>query len=174
MIKLLKRLYIINWFERLMLLIQTNKVSKKGFKLLIDKYLISVSFLRLKNLIILTKDKTLQPKIKQKQHLIQTMETKKKQKNFKRLICKSYFSHYGSQNYLIFQPFFKCFQTFSGTVNKVFGWKSKGKLDKISQLLLHQTIVSLQNLLTFKIPKQHQNLNESESIFYSLKCSGRF
>ena len=36
-----------------------------------------------------------------------------------------YFTEDGLQNYLVFQPVFKYFQTFTGT-DKIFAWKSKG------------------------------------------------
>ena len=41
-------------------------------------------------------------------------------------IGKSYFDDNGSQNYLIFKSVSKYFQIFSGIVNKILGWKSKG------------------------------------------------
>ena len=45
-------------------------------------------------------------------------------------IRKNYFSNYESQNYLISQPFFTFFQTSTGTICKIFTWKSKGSLGK--------------------------------------------
>ena len=41
-------------------------------------------------------------------------------------IGKSYFDDDWSQNYLIFQLVFTCFQTFGGTVDKILEWKSEG------------------------------------------------
>ena len=42
----------------------------------------------------------------------------------------SYSSHDGSQNYLPFQPVFKSFKIFTGTIDKIFGWKSWGLLEQ--------------------------------------------
>lgn len=39
---------------------------------------------------------------------------------------KTYCNKHGSQNYLIFQPFFNYFENFSGFVDKILGCKSKG------------------------------------------------
>lgn len=56
-----------------------------------------------------------------------------KMKNFlKRLIFsyyvgKSYFDDDRSESYLMFQPVFKYFEIFSGTIDKIFGWKSKSE-----------------------------------------------
>ena len=38
---------------------------------------------------------------------------------------KTYFNKHGSQNYLIFQPFFNYFENFSGFVDKTLGRRSK-------------------------------------------------
>ena len=58
-------------------------------------------------------------------------------------IGKSYFNDDKIPNYLVFQPVFEFFQTFSGAVVDVLGWKRVAR----SQLLLHQTIVSSKTYL---------------------------
>ena len=59
------------------------------------------------------------------------LEDKNRDKILKKLsfclsyfLGKMYFDDKGSQNYLIFQSFFKYFQIFSGTIHNAFGWKS--------------------------------------------------
>ena len=39
---------------------------------------------------------------------------------------EKYFAENGSQNYLVFQPVSKYFQTFTGDTDKILAWKSKG------------------------------------------------
>ena len=73
-----------------------------------------------------------------------------KMKNFlKRLIFnyyvgKSYFDDDRSESYLMFQPVFKYFEIFSGTIHKILDGNRNEK--KVSKLLQCQKIVFLQNL----------------------------
>ena len=63
-------------------------------------------------------------------------------------ISKSYFDD-GSQDYLIFQAIFKYFHSLLVLLIKFLDGSLKGYQKKISQLLLNQTIILLQNQLIF-------------------------
>lgn len=82
---------------------------------------------------------------------------------------KSYLSNHALQNYSILQPVFKYLEIFSGIVDKyiVVGWKSKWFSEEASQFLLPQTIVLLQNILIFIIPKCNIEITTSLSHVYT-------
>lgn len=63
---------------------------------------------------------------------------------------------------MISHKFLKPFLMFTGSIEKTCGWKSKRLSEKVSQLLLHHTMVSLQNLIIFIIPQQLKVLKKIE------------
>ena len=82
---------------------------------------------------------------------------------------KSYFNYHALQNCSIFQLVSQYLEIFSNIVDKyiVVRWKSRWFSEEVSQLLLHQTKVLLQNILIFIIPKCNIETTIGLSHFYT-------
>ena len=68
-------------------------------------------------------------------------------------VGESYFYNDWLENCLMFQPVFKYFQSFSDTVDRILGWKSKGLSEESATTPATSDNSLLQNLLIFIIPK---------------------